>query len=91
MGDATASYPGVVPPPEGIIPDVNNPQDANHSLLLGWLVTATALTTIFFFARVYAKVVYLKRIVSEDSTPSLSSPVPLGPGFLLCDWNFEMS
>lgn len=70
MGDATASYPGVAPPPEGIIPDVNNPQDGNHSLLLGWLVTATALTTIFFFARVYAKVVYLKRIVSEDSTPS---------------------
>lgn len=61
-----STYPGIVPPPPAATPDLENPQDAKHSLLLGWLCACSILTTIFFLIRAYAKIFILRKILTED-------------------------
>jgi hypothetical protein len=62
----SSTYPGTVPPPPGVTPDLENPQDAKYSLLLGWLCACSILATIFFLIRAYAKVCILRKILTED-------------------------
>lgn len=66
---ADESYPGAAPPPPGITPDLDNPQDAGRRLLLGWLIACNALALIFFVVRAYSQVWMRHRILLEDSTP----------------------
>lgn len=62
-----SSYPGVAPPPPGVVPDLQHPQDGHRALLVGWLATSIAVSSFFFFMRAYGKLFVLKSVVREDS------------------------
>ncbi|KAJ6787530.1 hypothetical protein PWT90_02785 [Aphanocladium album] len=72
-------YPGVAPPPPGVVPNLEHPQDGYQSLLIGWLATSIALSTFFFFIRVYGKVFVMKSVLRED-IPSVSAAARLYDG-----------
>lgn len=63
------SYPGAIPPPLNITPDLNNPQDAGRTLSLAMLIVCDILITIFFAARVYTKAWAIHNILVEDGMP----------------------
>lgn len=70
-------YPGVAPPPPGVIPDLEHPQDGHRALLVGWLVTSVAVSTFFFFVRAYGKIFVMKNILREDGEQPATSLCPL--------------
>ena len=63
---APTSYPGVTPPPSGVVPDMENPKDAGRTHLLVWLVICNSLVFVFFVTRTYSKVWITRRIFLED-------------------------
>ncbi|KAJ3492437.1 hypothetical protein NLG97_g5395 [Lecanicillium saksenae] len=65
-------YPGVAPPPPGVVPSLEHPQDGYQSLLIGWLVTSIVLSTFFFFMRMYGKVFVMKSVLREDITCAIA-------------------
>ncbi|KAH8200144.1 hypothetical protein TruAng_005715 [Truncatella angustata] len=63
---AEPSYPGVAPPPSGVIPDLAHPPDAGRALLLVWVTVCDVLATVFFLTRVYVKIWVTRKILIED-------------------------
>lgn len=72
------THPGIVPPPPGATPDLENPHDAKYSLLLGWLCACSILATIFFLIRAYVKICIIQKILTEDS---MADPAPTSQTF----------
>ncbi|KAK7214607.1 hypothetical protein V2G26_002610 [Clonostachys chloroleuca] len=70
---STPTYPGVVPPPPGIIPNLTSPKDSGWTLLLGWLITCNVFTTLAFITRAYVKVWIVGKILLEDVTFTIAS------------------
>ncbi|KAL9567484.1 hypothetical protein ACKAV7_008434 [Fusarium commune] len=66
------SYPGAIPPPPGVTPDLNNPQDAGRTLSLAMLIVCDILVTIFFAARAYVKAWATHNILVEDVTCTIA-------------------
>lgn len=60
------TYPGVVPPPPGVTPNLDNPKDAGRTLLLAWLIICNALIINAFITRAYVKAWILRKIQTED-------------------------
>ncbi|KAK2595024.1 hypothetical protein QQS21_007278 [Conoideocrella luteorostrata] len=58
------SYPGAAPPPEGVIPDLNNPEDVLRTVNYVTQGLTILFTTLFVATRVYAK----SRILGGDVT-----------------------
>ncbi len=65
---------GVIAPPEGIIPDFENPvRKAQYVYVLSGI--GMALSTAFMIMRVYTKAHINRTFASEDGWPFLSSDV----------------
>ncbi|KAH6645092.1 hypothetical protein BKA67DRAFT_527584 [Truncatella angustata] len=69
---AEPSYPGVAPPPSGVIPDLAHPPDAGRALLLVWVTVCDVLATVFFLTRVYVKIWVTRKILIEDGTCTIA-------------------
>lgn len=62
--EAVLNGPAHAPPP-GVIPNFDNPPSQNN-LVIGVLTTGYFIVVILFFARVYSRLVCLKRVHVED-------------------------
>ncbi|KAI0876397.1 hypothetical protein GGS24DRAFT_498827 [Hypoxylon argillaceum] len=62
--EAVLNGPAHAPPP-GVIPNFDNPPSQNN-LVIGVLTTGYFIVVILFFARVYSRLVCLKRVHIED-------------------------
>lgn len=49
------SYPGAIPPPEGFVPDLANPQDVLRTCNIVTQVLTMVIVTVCISFRVYAK------------------------------------
>ncbi|KAG9254025.1 uncharacterized protein F5Z01DRAFT_112007 [Emericellopsis atlantica] len=61
-----ADYPGVVPPPPGVTPDLTNSHSTGKTVHICFLAVCTGLMAIFFAARAWVRVRVMKRILFED-------------------------
>lgn len=57
---------GAVPPPPGITPDFDSPEDAGHRANLVITILGNSFLCVFFFIRCYAKFSLSPRILLED-------------------------
>lgn len=67
------SYPGAVPPPPGVTPNLENPTDQGHIVNIVGLAICVSFVSIFFFIRVFVKLRITRSILLEDG----SSPVSM--------------
>lgn len=66
MADPT--YPGSIPPPPGVTPDLKNPPDAGRKLNIVLLIVIDVVVFLFFSLRVASKVWLRRKILVEDIT-----------------------
>lgn len=59
---------GQLPPPEGVVPDFDNPRDVGHHANIVGLVVCCVLATIFVAIRVYVRFFLNRRILLSDGT-----------------------
>ena len=59
-------YPGSIPPPPGVTPNLENPPDAGRALNIGIMITCDVLVLMFFTMRVVAKTRITRQILLED-------------------------
>lgn len=60
------SYPGAVPPPPGVTPDLENPTDQGHTANMAGLAICVSFGTLFFLIRVFVKLRLTHSILVED-------------------------
>lgn len=56
----------VVPPPPGVTPDPDDPEDAERTFLLAWIIVCNVFVMVFFIIRTYVSLRILHRILPED-------------------------
>jgi hypothetical protein len=65
---SNVSYLGGIPPPPGVIPNLQHPHGSRQQLALGIAITCIGLASLFFFTRVYIKLRITRAILAEDGT-----------------------
>lgn len=63
-------FPGAAPPPEGVEPNLDNPQDVLQTVLYATQGLTLLFVTIFVAMRVYAKTRLLGNTLSWDDCKS---------------------
>ncbi|KAH8748457.1 hypothetical protein F5883DRAFT_436465 [Diaporthe sp. PMI_573] len=63
---SNVSYPGAIPPPPGVIPDLKHPHGSRQQLAVGIGITCIGLASPFFFTRVYVRLRIARAILPED-------------------------
>lgn len=63
---SNVSYPGAIPPPPGVIPDLKHPHGSRQQLAFGIAITCIGLASLFFFTRVYVRLRIARAILPED-------------------------
>ncbi|KAH7400408.1 hypothetical protein BKA64DRAFT_481412 [Cadophora sp. MPI-SDFR-AT-0126] len=69
---SNVSYPGAIPPPPGVIPDLKHPHASRQQLAVGIAITCIGLATPFFFTRVYVRLRIARAILPEDVSSALA-------------------
>jgi len=63
---ANVSYPGAIPPPPGVTPDLEHPHSGRQTLAMSVAITCIVLASLFFFTRAYVKLRIIRIILAED-------------------------
>ncbi|KAI1078175.1 hypothetical protein F5B20DRAFT_231253 [Whalleya microplaca] len=98
--EAILNSPALYPPPEGAIPDFDNPSNSNR-LAMGVIATCMATTTLFALVRCYTRVCCVKRVRLEDYLALLAFgfyiagscvliTIPHGIGFFVYQWSIRL-
>ncbi|PTB69582.1 hypothetical protein BBK36DRAFT_1138006 [Trichoderma citrinoviride] len=89
-----------IPPPAGEVSNLDNPPNGNH-LALGVQVGTCVITSIFFFLRMYGRIVMLRKFQAEEMMAILAYGCYWGaiissfmmlkyPGYLVHAWNVRL-
>ncbi len=73
---AGASYPGVLPPPPGVTPNLADPESTGWSLILA-SVLGLVVAAPFWLLRLYTARCIIRRFRTDDCACSLRSTRPL--------------
>ncbi|CAI6097183.1 unnamed protein product [Clonostachys chloroleuca] len=63
---SNVSYPGGIPPPLGLIPDLERPYGSRQQFALGIAITCIGLASLFFFTRLYVRLRITRAMLAED-------------------------
>jgi hypothetical protein len=63
---SNVSYPGGIPPPPGLIPDLERPYGSRQQFALGIAITCIGLASLFFFTRLYVRLRITRAMLAED-------------------------
>ena len=62
----SAEYPGAAPPPEGVVPDLENPQDVLQTVMYATQGLTIVFVTVFIAMRIWSKSRLLGNTLSWD-------------------------
>ncbi|KAK7224206.1 hypothetical protein V2G26_012209 [Clonostachys chloroleuca] len=69
---SNVSYPGGIPPPPGLIPDLERPYGSRQQFALGIAITCIGLASLFFFTRLYVRLRITRAMLAEDVSSAIA-------------------
>lgn len=67
INNGPQTYPGAFPPPPGVAPNLEHPEDAGRVANIAVLVVCDVMATLLFAVRIWVKVRITRNILIEDS------------------------